>query len=116
MLYPSTASWWSKYHQSAAIRGYDAEVTEDTPPGAAVQLERAHRYNRALALGDITIGGGYNKPTTSAYAPSDDATHETDLEAAGDEYKSPDMTAWSTGKCFAPPPDPWPVYEFPVLT
>lgn len=61
-MYPSTAAWWSQYHESRAIIDYQDEVREDPPPGNAPQLERAREYNRKLSVGEVVVGADSNKP------------------------------------------------------
>lgn len=61
-MYPSTAAWWSQYHESKAVLAYQEEIKEDPPPGNFEQLERAREYNNRLSAGDVSVGKSSNKP------------------------------------------------------
>ncbi len=61
-MYPSTAAWWSQYNESKAVLAYTDEAEADSPPGNAVQLQRARDYNRSLSTGSIVVGADSNKP------------------------------------------------------
>lgn len=62
IMYPSTAAWWSQYHESKAIVAYTAQIKEDPPPGNTVQLGLAREYNKLLSSGEIVVGADSNKP------------------------------------------------------
>ncbi|WP_182141282.1 class C sortase [Schaalia sp. JY-X169] len=64
LLYPSTAAWWSQYHQSQAIEAYSSSVIEDAPPGNELELGRAREYNQLLGSGEVVVGSDSHKPTT----------------------------------------------------
>ncbi|WP_099332656.1 class C sortase [Actinomyces minihominis] len=64
LLYPSTASWWSQYHQSQAIVAYAAKINDEVHPGNDFELSRAHQYNEMLGSGEVIVGSASRKPTT----------------------------------------------------
>jgi sortase A len=74
LAYSPAASWVSAYNQSLVVDRYSHEV-DDADPSAAVQLERAHRYNDALASGavlapnaNVPAGSGTSSDPTLDYA------------------------------------------------
>ena len=66
LMYPSTAAWWSQWNQSRIVVDYSAEVKSDRAPGNEDRLQRAREYNELLGHGEIEVGAGQHKPTTSA--------------------------------------------------
>ncbi|WP_099333246.1 class C sortase [Actinomyces minihominis] len=62
IMYPSTAAWWSQYHESKAIEAYTEQVRVDPPPGNSHRIEAAREYNERLSTGDLSIGVGANRP------------------------------------------------------
>lgn len=75
-MYPSTAAWWSSYHQSKAIVAMDESIAEDASPGNAERLAQAHRYNELLNAGAIMVGADERKPTTDGTDGADDYVYE----------------------------------------
>lgn len=65
VTYPSTAAWWSQYHESKAISSYIGEVSGHREPDNATRLAQAREYNEKLSAGDIDIGGENHIPLVS---------------------------------------------------
>lgn len=84
-LYPYTASWFSQKEQSRVL-GMSQELIEqpphDDPNYRAEQIERAHRYNDALASGAQLIANG-NVPVGDG-ASSDDTLIYSEVLAISD--------------------------------
>ncbi|WRS30284.1 class C sortase [Actinomycetaceae bacterium MB13-C1-2] len=62
-MYPSTAAWWSQYHESKAIVQFQDEVLADKDPGNEVRLQQARKYNEKLSTGQIDVSGESRVPT-----------------------------------------------------
>lgn len=74
LMYPSTAAWWSQYHQSQLIGSYNQSVLQEPYPHNEDKLAEAHAYNQALTSGALTVGE--HKPTTDGSAnPTFDYWH-----------------------------------------
>lgn len=68
-MYPSTAAWWSQYHESKAIVQYQSEVAENLDPSNAVRLDEARKYNEQLSTGQIDISGKSRVPVLTGDSP-----------------------------------------------
>lgn len=79
MLYPTVASWFAQYNQSALIDSLNQSIDDGPPSRLQKELQRAHDYNDAL-IGGALISPDSNVPTSGG-AQADGNHYDSILDA-----------------------------------
>ncbi len=84
LMYPSVASWFSQYNQSALIENVvSADIEKGPPSRLEAEIDRAHTYNLALTGGAL-LSPQSNVPTSDAEDSSDLNYHDLlDINGTG---------------------------------